>query len=208
MSHGSLPCPARTNGTHAHHGPDFQYSADSSSWSTKTGRYEKPQFPMEILIVGAGIAGLALAGLLGRSGHKVIVLEAAPQIAEVGAGLTCSPNLTRLLSRWGHEDRLRKHTDVLRQISLRRWESGLFLGAAPLMPEVQDKHGAPQYVLHRADLHNVLMEDAHSVSEVRINSMVVSIDFHEPSVTLNDGSTLRADLVIGADGQCCEQQAS
>lgn len=159
---------------------------------------------MEIIIVGAGIAGLALAGLLGHSGHKVIVLEAAPAIAEIGAGLTCSPNLTRLLSRWGHDAHLRKHTDVLSQISLRRWEKGQFLGAAPLMPQVEDRYGAPQYVAHRADVHKVLMDDSATVSELRVNSMVTGIDFFTPSVTLSDGTTLRADLVVGADGRSQE----
>ncbi|KAJ9645517.1 hypothetical protein H2204_001097 [Knufia peltigerae] len=154
---------------------------------------------MEIIIVGAGIAGLALAGLLGRSGHKVTVLEAAPAISEVGAGLTCSPNLTRLLSRWGHDAEIRKHIDVLSQISLRRWEKGEFLGAAPLMPRVEELHGAPQYVAHRADIHKVLLEDAATVSELRVNSMVTAVDFFAPSVTLSDGITLRADLIVGAD---------
>lgn len=150
--------------------------------------------------MGAGIAGLALAGLLGRAGHEVVVLEAAPKIAEVGAGITCSPNLTRLLSRWGLDDRIQKHTDYLSHVNLRRWEGGELLGAAPLMPEVQKKHGAPQYVIHRADLHKALMDEAQTVAEVRVNSMVMAIDFEKPSVTLMDNTVLEADLIVGADG--------
>lgn len=151
--------------------------------------------------MGAGIAGLALAGLLGRSGHKVVVLEAAPKIAEVGAGITCAPNLTRLLSRWGLDGRIRKHTDTLGHINLRRWEGGQLLGASPLMPEVERNHGAPQYVIHRAELHRALMDEAQTVAEIRVNSMVVSIEFQKPSVTLMDGTVLEADLVVGADGR-------
>lgn len=155
---------------------------------------------LNVIIVGAGIAGLALAGLLGRAGHKVVVLEAAPAIAEVGAGITCTPNQTRLLSRWGHGGRLGKNIDFLMGTYLRRWEHGELLGTTPLMPQVEKKHGAPSYVIHRADLHGSLMQDAETVAEVRVNSMVTSIDFEKPSVTLQNGTVLEADLIVGADG--------
>ncbi|KAH7310133.1 putative salicylate hydroxylase [Rhexocercosporidium sp. MPI-PUGE-AT-0058] len=159
-----------------------------------------PQTLLNIIIVGAGIAGLALAGIMGSSGHTVTVLEAAPAIGEVGAGIYCSPNLTRLLSRWGLDSYIRKYTDSLTHIKLRRWEHGEFLGAAPLMPEVEKIHGAPQYVIHRADLHRALMANAETVAEVRVNSMVTDVDFEKPCVTLSDGRVLEADLVVGADG--------
>jgi salicylate hydroxylase len=174
--------------------------ADISLGAGKTEGDHKTQQPLKIIIVGAGIAGLALAGLLGHSGHDVIVLEAAPKIAEVGAGITCSPNLTRLLSRWGLDNRLEKKVDSLTHVNLRRWEGGQFLGASPLMPRAQIRHGAPQYVIHRADLHKALMDEAESVAEIRVNSVVVSVDFDKPSVTLLDGTVLEADLIVGADG--------
>ena len=156
---------------------------------------------LNIVIVGAGIAGLALAVTLGRAGHKVTVLEAAPAIAEVGAGINCSPNLTRLLTRWDLDQRVRKHTDILTRIDLRRWEDGDFLGAATLMPEVEKRHGAPQYVIHRADLHSALMEEAGLVGEIRTNSTVTAIDFDKSSVTLADESKFEADVIVGADGK-------
>lgn len=45
--------------------------------------YRRGKQSLNIVIIGAGIAGLALAGILGHSGHKVTVLEGAPKIAEV-----------------------------------------------------------------------------------------------------------------------------
>lgn len=71
------------------------------------------------------------------------------------------------------------------------------------MPEVERKYGAPQYVVHRADVHTAMMEQTERVAEVRVASMVVSIDFDKPSVTLANGATLEADLIVGADGKCC-----
>ncbi|KAK5562680.1 hypothetical protein LTR43_011720 [Exophiala xenobiotica] len=185
---------------HASYGTSAKTADNDLSDPGHRGLYDAPKRPLNVIIVGAGIAGLALAGLMGRSGHKVIVMEAAPNIADVGAGITCSPNLTRLLSRWGLDPSLRKHTNVLSQITLRRWEDGRFLGAAPLMPGAEAKHGAPQYVLHRADLHRTLMEEAETVCDIHTNSMVTSLDFHKASATLSDGNVFEADLIVGADG--------
>ncbi|EXJ70950.1 uncharacterized protein A1O5_05942 [Cladophialophora psammophila CBS 110553] len=197
-----MPSPETTasNGVYTNGVQSNSVNGNSHSSANQNGSYLKANHHLNIIIVGAGIAGLALAGILGHSGHKVIVLEAAPMIAEVGAGINCSPNLTRLLARWGLDKRVLKHTNSLTRIDLRRWKDGEFLGAATLMPEIERRHGAPQYAIHRADLHGALMEEAELVAEVRINSTVASIDFDKPSVTLSDGSMLEADTVVGADG--------
>lgn len=69
------------------------------------------------------------------------------------------------------------------------------------MPEIELRHGAPQYVVHRADLQRALLEEAKTVADVRVNSKVVDIDFAGSSVTLRDGTTLQADVIVGADGK-------
>ena len=69
-----------------------------------------------------------------------------------------------------------------------------------MMPQVEQRHGAPAYVVHRADLHSGLLEYAEEVSEIRVNSMVVSVDFEKPTVTLWNGTTVVGDLIVGADG--------
>jgi salicylate hydroxylase len=51
--------------------------------------------------VGAGLGGLASALALSQDGHKVTVLDSAPEFGEAGAGIRVPPNSTRLLTRWG-----------------------------------------------------------------------------------------------------------
>jgi salicylate hydroxylase len=76
--------------------------------------------PLDVIIVGCGVGGLAVAWCLGEAGHHVTVLEAATAIGEVGAGIQLSPNLTRLLIRWGLGDKLKELTVMPEAITFRR----------------------------------------------------------------------------------------
>ena len=64
--------------------------------------------------------------------------------------------------------------------------------------------GSPYYHIHRADFHQLLLDLALPVSNLRLSSTVVAVDAtskpNRPSVTLSTGERLDADLIIGADG--------
>lgn len=88
-------------------------------------------------------------------------------------------------------------------IFFRRWEDGAVIGDTKLKPDFRDNFGAPYYVVHRAHLHSALHKRAVELGvEVNVNSKVVDYDLDTPSVTLEDGSTHTADLVVAADGGC------
>ena len=92
----------------------------------RTTDFSFPSYPSHILnvvIVGAGIGGLATAYLLGKAGHHVTILESAAELSEVGAGIQLSPNATRLLSRWGLGDELERVAVAPQNISLRKCTS-------------------------------------------------------------------------------------
>jgi 2-polyprenyl-6-methoxyphenol hydroxylase-like FAD-dependent oxidoreductase len=57
--------------------------------------------PVDVVVAGGGIGGLANAYALATAGYTVRVLERSPEFAEVGAGLQIAPNATRILKRWG-----------------------------------------------------------------------------------------------------------
>jgi 2-polyprenyl-6-methoxyphenol hydroxylase-like FAD-dependent oxidoreductase len=62
--------------------------------------------PLNIIVVGAGLGGLAAAIALKLKNHTVVVLEASKKLTEFGAGVTLSPNATRCLHQWRMAEQL------------------------------------------------------------------------------------------------------
>jgi salicylate hydroxylase len=120
---------------------------------------------LDIVIVGAGLGGLSAAHCLGRAGHKVTVLERAPAIGDVGAGIQISPNISRLFWRWGIGEQIEAKGFRPRAFSFRRCEycylwprgtadlgcidcTGEEIGWSPLGDQMIKDHGAPYYHIH------------------------------------------------------------
>jgi salicylate hydroxylase len=79
--------------------------------------------PLNIVVVGCGLGGLAAAYCLAQAGHNITILEAASAISEVGAGVQASPNISRLLRRWGLGPHLEEFGVKIQGMSLKRCES-------------------------------------------------------------------------------------
>lgn len=110
-------------------------------------------------------------------------------------------NVSRLLLRWGLGPLLDGKVVEPEDISVRRWENGNIIGYTNLIPHFQDTFGAPYYVVHRAHLHESMQKVAEKLGvTVLTASKVREFDMDAPSLTLQDGSTFGADLIVAADG--------
>ena len=111
---------------------------------------------MRIIVIGAGIGGLAAALTLRRAGLDVRVFEQAAELREVGAGIQISPNASRILNRLGLEEPMRRMGMRPRAILIRRWDDGREIARQPLADACERNFGAPYYNFHRADLLDLL----------------------------------------------------
>ncbi|KAM0543489.1 hypothetical protein ACHAPJ_012287 [Fusarium lateritium] len=156
---------------------------------------------LRILVVGAGLGGLATSVALARQGHEVVVLEQASALGEVGAGVQIPPNSARLLLEWGIGPYLEEHAIKPESMTFRRWENGEAIGYTKLVPDFEVSYGAPYFVIHRADFHRALCRLADELGVKTItSSRVVEYDESVPSATTFDGRQYSADLIVAADG--------
>lgn len=154
-----------------------------------------------VAVVGGGIAGLSLAVALSRTGVPCEVFEQSREIREVGAGVQITPNATRLLHRFGLTAELRVRAVRPEALEFRRWDDNSVLARSILGEECERLFGAPYYAIHRADLHRILAE-ALPTGLLHLGRRAVGFDETAAGVDLHfaDGSTTRADVVVGADG--------
>lgn len=148
-----------------------------------------------VLVAGAGVAGLASAAALARHGARVEVLEQAPEITEVGAGLQVSPNGARVLAALGID--AAAAFDRARAVVLHDAR------ARPVLRMDLPTDGPGFWLAHRADLIAVLEAAARAAGvELRLLQRLTAARLGPGGVALDfaTGAQLAAPLVIGADG--------
>src|SRR6201996_4339794 len=162
----------------------------------------------KIAIVGGGIAGLALALNLKRRGVDCRVYESAPELKELGVGITLLPHATRELAELGQ-------LDELRAMAIENVESCFFNRFGQLLyKEPRGKFGGysyPELGIHRGRLHMVLYRAAiAALGADKIvtnrNCYAVEQDDHSVILRMRETSTgkeapaVTAELAIGCDG--------
>jgi 6-hydroxynicotinate 3-monooxygenase len=156
----------------------------------------------EIAVVGAGIGGLALAGLLHRQGAKVRVYEQAAAFQRVGAGIQMSPNAVHVLRALGLEGLLRRLAFQPSAWTHRVWDTGEHLSDLTFGAEAETRYGAPYLLMHRGDLHAALAS-AVPAEIIHYDKRLIDIETRPSggvSLRFADGSHAAADGVVGADG--------
>jgi FAD-dependent urate hydroxylase len=150
-----------------------------------------------VLIVGAGIGGVAAAVALKHVGIEAAVFERAPELKEVGAGLSLWSNAIKALRRLGLADAIVARGSVIERAQTLT-ATGRVLSEAPL-GDISRAAGAPSVVVHRADVQQTL---ASAAGTVHLGSACVGIDEDTKGVTVAfaDGRKERGTLLIGADG--------
>jgi salicylate hydroxylase len=160
-------------------------------------------FRLNIGIVGAGIGGLTAAIALRTQGHTVTVYEQAAQFMRVGADINLTPNAVRALDGLGEAVAQGIRASGARptfRIS-RDWDTGLETSRLPMGDTAEQRYGAPQLTIHRADVLAVMAE-AVPAECVVFSKRLRTLSQDESGVRLGfeDGQSAVHDMVLGADG--------
>lgn len=160
--------------------------------------------PENVVIAGAGIAGLTAALAFAARGFRVELVERADSFGAIGAGLQLSPNATHLLGELGLLEQLRELAVQPDAVVLRRAAALDELARVRLGAYAEERWGAPYLVVHRADLHAVLARavEAHAAISLRRGTEAVSVDSGQAgaALRLRGAQPARGVLVVGADG--------
>jgi salicylate hydroxylase len=157
--------------------------------------------PRRIVIIGAGIGGLAAACALRRRGIEVAVYERSGKLEEVGAGLQIGPNGVKVFRALGLEDELKRNAfEPINMVSV-TWDEGRERHREPLKAIARARYGAPYMTAHRADIHNLLRKATGDVP-LKLGANCIGADTIDGVAVARfaDGSSVEADAVIGADG--------
>ncbi len=157
-----------------------------------------------IIIAGGGIGGLAAAIGLAQKGFPSIVLEKAPELGEIGAGIQLGPNAFHSFDYLGVGDAARGMAVYIDSLRLMDAISGDEITRIPLDDAFRARFKNPYAVVHRGDLHGVFLRACreHDLVELRTSSEVVDYDQDGSSISaiLADGSRITGKALIGADG--------
>jgi salicylate hydroxylase len=157
-----------------------------------------------MMVAGGGIGGLAAALGLAQKGFSVVVIEKAPVLGEIGAGIQLGPNAFHAFDYLGVGEAARAMAVYIDQLRLMDAVTAEEITHIDLGDAFRTRFRNPYAVVHRGDLHGVLLRacQSHAGIELKTSSEVVAYDQDGASVTarLASGQRVTGALLVGADG--------
>src|SRR6476659_5765856 len=121
-----------------------------------------------MLIVGGGLGGLTTALALSRRGIGARVLEGAPQFGAIGYGIQFGPNVFHVFDRLGLMEPVLAVANSPAAVLM--WDAldGKELVRIPTGPSLRTRFKYPYIIVHRIDLHNVLLDACHRSDAIEL----------------------------------------
>lgn len=155
---------------------------------------------MKVTIIGAGIGGTSAGIALKKLGHEVTIYEQVTVNKPVGAALSLWSNGVKVLNWLGVGDHVAALGGDMSQMAYYDGHTGDMLCQFSLEP-VTTLSGQKPYPVARADLQAMLMEE-FGLDDIRFGMRMTSVSEADGQAfaTFENGDTVGADLLIGADG--------
>lgn len=154
---------------------------------------------LKVVIIGAGMGGLATGIALRQAGYEVQIYDRVSQLRPAGAGISLWSNGVKVLNRLGLGKEIASIGGLMEQVSYYN-SAGEKLTNFSLQPLVDDV-GQQPYPVARTDLQEMLL-DVFGATNVQLNSKCVAVEQNADSVTaiFEDGHRATGDILVAADG--------
>jgi 3-hydroxybenzoate 6-monooxygenase len=157
-----------------------------------------------ILIAGGGLGGIAAALALARKGFGVRVLEQAPEFGVIGYGIQLGPNVFSMFDRLGIADAVLAQSIIPKALlKIDSVDAGV-IARIPTGASFRERFKRPYIVVHRVDLHRVLLDACNALGNIELLPRTGVVAFEDLGdrilVTTEDGRAIEGAALIGADG--------
>jgi 2-polyprenyl-6-methoxyphenol hydroxylase-like FAD-dependent oxidoreductase len=160
--------------------------------------------PLPILVVGGGIGGLTAALALARRGMRVRVLEEAAEFGAIGYGIQLGPNVFHMFERLGLRDAVLRASIVPPALVMLDALDGREVARIPTGDSFLARFKHPYIILHRIDLHHVLLDACKAEPLIALEAATTVVRFEDfgegVRVQTNDGRMIEGAALVGADG--------
>ena len=157
-----------------------------------------------IVIVGGGIGGVSSALALAQHGYRSVILEKAPELTEIGAGIQLGPNAFQAFDRLGVGPAARANAVFIDNLRLLDGVTGDDVAMVPLGEAFRARYGNPYAVIHRGELHKALVQSCKNsdLIELKTNVSIQNVEQDDTGVTAitEDGARFAGAALIGCDG--------
>jgi 2-polyprenyl-6-methoxyphenol hydroxylase-like FAD-dependent oxidoreductase len=156
---------------------------------------------LKIGICGGGVGGMAAAIALRQAGHDAEVYEQTANYQRVGADINLTPNAVRALDSLGVVSTLKETAAQPTHRISRMWDTGEETSRLEMSDAAEEKYGAPQLTIHRADLLDAFRQQLPEAA-IKLGHRAEAIEDIEkkPRVRFTNGKTETFDVLVGADG--------
>src|SRR5918993_362092 len=159
---------------------------------------------LPILIVGGGLGGLTTALALGQKGWPVHVLEQAPEIEPIGFGIQLGPNVFTMLERLGVAEAVQSVSHFPSAILMLDAVTGEEQARIPCGPQFRARFKHPYVVIHRVDLHQILLDACERIPSITLSASTTVTGFEDLGdhvrASIEGGEAITGAAIIGADG--------
>jgi 2-polyprenyl-6-methoxyphenol hydroxylase-like FAD-dependent oxidoreductase len=157
-----------------------------------------------ILIAGGGLGGIAAALALARKGFGVRVLEQAPEFGVIGYGIQLGPNVFSMFDRLGIADAVLAQSIIPKALLMIDSVDAGVIARIPTGASFRERFKRPYIVVHRVDLHRVLLDACNALGNIELLPRTGVVAFEDLGdrilVTTEDGRAIEGAALIGADG--------